>query len=114
MRLPLCAICTNPCIPLADYDMPTCIGCDETMRLILARAGMLEQPRPRPRLVRPTRRVLKPCGTHAAFNRHKQRGEPIDPTCDAAERRYHAERYVAAQHSSAGECTVRIRPRRPA
>lgn len=33
-------------------------------------------------------RQLKPCGTHAAFVRHKDRGEPIDAACEQAERDY--------------------------
>jgi hypothetical protein len=32
--------------------------------------------------------LIQPCGTHAAFNRHKKRGEPIDDNCRQAEREY--------------------------
>jgi hypothetical protein len=35
---------------------------------------------------------LQPCGTHAAFARHKSRGEPVDVACAAGERAYQAER----------------------
>lgn len=31
---------------------------------------------------------LKPCGTAAAAVRHRRRGEPVDPECDAALRAY--------------------------
>lgn len=31
---------------------------------------------------------LRPCGTHAAFIRHKKRGEPVDDDCVVGERRY--------------------------
>lgn len=40
-----------------------------------------------PTTTRPARR-LAPCGTHAAFNRHKERGERIDGPCLEAEREY--------------------------
>jgi hypothetical protein len=33
-------------------------------------------------------RPLRPCGTHAAYWRHKKRGEPIDLQCLYAERAY--------------------------
>jgi hypothetical protein len=33
-------------------------------------------------------RPLKPCGTHAAYWRHKKRGEPVDLRCLYAERAY--------------------------
>lgn len=33
-------------------------------------------------------RSLRPCGTHAAFVRHKNRGEEPDPECVEAERAY--------------------------
>ena len=51
-------------------------------------------PQHQPRRAR-QRRQLKPCGTHAAYNRHKDRGEPIDPLCEAEEIRYQARRAVA-------------------
>lgn len=31
---------------------------------------------------------LKPCGTHAAFRRHKNRGEEVDEACEAAGKAY--------------------------
>jgi hypothetical protein len=36
---------------------------------------------------------LQPCGTHAAFERHKTYGEPIDDVCREGERAYHRDRY---------------------
>ena len=50
-----------------------------------------EQP-PEPKPPRP----LSPCGTHAAFNRHKLRKESIDDACIIAERAYQRARYVNA------------------
>lgn len=38
-----CAICDRPCIPMADYDVPTCIDCDESMSIITVRS-MIGQP----------------------------------------------------------------------
>ncbi|MFC5744783.1 hypothetical protein [Actinomadura rugatobispora] len=35
-----------------------------------------------------SKRQLQPCGTHAAYVRHKYRGEPIDDACEAAHRAY--------------------------
>lgn len=40
----------------------------------------------RPRLLR--ERPLRPCGTHAAWERHKRRGEEPCPACTEAERAY--------------------------
>lgn len=43
---------------------------------------------------RPARKApweLRPCGTEAAWMRHKARGEPIDEACAEAHRRYHRE-----------------------
>lgn len=37
-------------------------------------------------------RPLRPCGTHAAFVRHKARGEPVDVACADAERAYQRSR----------------------
>lgn len=37
-------------------------------------------------------RLLKPCGTHAAFIRHQNRGEPVDEPCRIAERVYQRSR----------------------
>lgn len=54
------------------------------------------------------RRVLKPCGTHAAYNRHVDRGEPVDPLCEQAERRYQRlrmrDRRAAARDDAARSC----------
>lgn len=40
----------------------------------------------------PGPRLPQPCGTHAAFVRHKARGETVDPECVSAERKYQRER----------------------
>lgn len=39
-----------------------------------------------------TNRRLRPCGTHAAYTRHKNNNEPIDPWCLHAERAYQRNR----------------------
>jgi hypothetical protein len=39
-------------------------------------------------------RPLKPCGSHAAYNRHVSRGEEIDDACGIAQRKYDRDRYV--------------------
>lgn len=46
---------------------------------------------PPPKVVREPGKLM-PCGTHAAHQRHKMRGEPIDPDCLMAERKYQRER----------------------
>lgn len=40
MKLPHCAVCGRSCIPLADYELPTCVRCDDAMALALERAGI--------------------------------------------------------------------------
>lgn len=70
--------------------------------------GWVREPSRRPARQR-RRQPLKPCGTHAAYVRHVDRGEPIDPLCEAEERRYQrertrarrAERRVAAEQATA-------------
>lgn len=47
---------------------------DRTIKELLAWTNQLPQ--------------LKPCGTHAAYARHKTNNEPIDPLCQRAERAY--------------------------
>lgn len=59
--------------------------------------------RPRPRTVTARHRTLKECGTHAAYNRHKDRGEPIDPRCEAEERRYQERRHRARRAAQQAE-----------
>lgn len=50
-----------------------------------------------PRLpARQSERGLQPCGTHAAFARHKTHGEPPCAACIKAERAYHARRRRAS------------------
>lgn len=43
-----------------------------------------------------------PCGTHAAYNRHRAAGEPTDPACDAGERAYQAARRAQPKGRNAG------------
>lgn len=35
---PTCVVCGRRCVPLADYDQPVCIACDDTMALALERS----------------------------------------------------------------------------
>jgi hypothetical protein len=32
-----CCVCGRPCVPLADYDTPTCIRCDHRHELVVLR-----------------------------------------------------------------------------
>ena len=43
-ELPGCCICGRSCIPLADYDAPTCIDCDDVMLAITLRAAVRVPP----------------------------------------------------------------------
>lgn len=67
--------------------------------VLVALAGMVDEDRPLSDLLgwvptpgRRRRGQLATCGSHAAFNRHIARGEPVDPLCEAGERRYQRER----------------------
>jgi hypothetical protein len=54
---------------------------------------------------RPDPRTLKPCGTQAAYNRHRRRGEPIDDACRQAHSAAGAPRKREQRHRcKAGEC----------
>ena len=44
---------------------------------------------------------LKPCGSHAAFNRHKIRGELIDDECAAGEKSYQDAYYALRKQRAA-------------
>jgi hypothetical protein len=44
---------------------------------------------------------IQPCGTHAAFVRHKNRGELVDRDCTEAERIYQHDRYLRRQQAPA-------------
>lgn len=46
---------------------------------------------------------LAPCGTHAAFNRHKSRGEDIDMACRIGERTYDRNRKRARTSGQRGD-----------
>lgn len=87
MNQPLCCICKRPCVPMADYEIPTCIGCDLDMEHVLRRSA-------RPPQFDMYGKPMSPCGTHAAFNRHRKRGETPDDACVIGERRYQAERHL--------------------
>lgn len=62
-------------------------------------------------LAKQPRKRLAPCGTHAAYVRHKARREPLDEACIAAERDYQRERYQR-QHGHRATAHGR-RDRRP-
>jgi hypothetical protein len=58
-----------------------------------------ESTAPRPaRAATPGAQPLRPCGTHAAFVRHKANGEPVDEDCALAERLYQRERKRTARN----------------
>lgn len=61
---------------------------EQLAQVAMILAGMAS----RPRVNSKNRNQLRPCGTHAAFARHKRRGDPFCATCDIAERIYHRER----------------------
>lgn len=48
-------------------------------------------------------RMLAPCGTHAAYARHKSHDEPIDDACRDAERAYQRARVRAARAKRAAQ-----------
>ena len=56
--------------------------------------AMAQPPKPKPKL--PPRvygpRVLTPCGTHAAYARHRSRGEAVCGPCGVEEKRYQRDR----------------------
>ena len=56
--------------------------------------AMAQPPKPRPKM--PPRvygpRALMPCGTHAAYARHKTRGEAVCGPCGVEEKRYQRDR----------------------
>ena len=64
---------------------------DDTMALDAA-ADTLEDPVPRQHT---GGRKLSPCGTRGAYDRHKRRGEPIDPECQAGHEERLKERSAA-------------------
>lgn len=39
----ICGICGRACIPLADFDAPTCFRCENDVDAILTRAGLTHQ-----------------------------------------------------------------------
>lgn len=51
-------------------------------------------------LVAPGRPATEPCGTHAAWSRHKRRGEEVDRACERAQKAYRAERYQAGKSAA--------------
>lgn len=68
---------------------------DATLRRmdeLLAEPEPVERPRRPKRERRP--RQLRPCGTHAAFGRHRARGETPCTECTEAEREYQRVRHV--------------------
>jgi hypothetical protein len=103
---PACAICGVPCIPLADYDAPTCVRCDDAMVLALERAALagavltrevvvervVEVPVFVNRIARAPRIDAAKCGTRTGYQRHKRDGEDVCERCTVAERTYQRER----------------------
>lgn len=86
-----CCICQRLCVPLADYDAPTCVHCDARIELITALAAS-----PLQRRLQPAARTIAfsaQCGTRSGYYRHKRRGEAVDEACRIAERAYQAKRY---------------------
>lgn len=56
-------------------------------------------------------RKLAPCGTAAAYRRHKRRGEPVDQACQAAVRELEASRRREASGNGEGNgAVVQLRP----
>lgn len=62
----------------------------DTYTLLIVLAAMIPEDRTIKELLAWTNQLpqLKPCGTHAAYARHKTNNEPIDPLCQRAERAY--------------------------
>ena len=54
-------------------------------------------------LAMPGRPVTEPCGTYAAWCRHRRRGEEVDARCYRAWRKYRAERRVARKDAATKE-----------
>lgn len=48
-----------------------------------------------------------PCGTRAAFERHRRNGEPIDPACRDANNEYHRQHYAGMVAIRAAERAMR-------
>ncbi|MEV0996918.1 hypothetical protein [Nonomuraea sp. NPDC050202] len=46
------------------------------------------------------RQGLQPCGTHAAYNRHKDRGEEPCDACVIGEQIYHRQRYMTTRRAA--------------
>jgi hypothetical protein len=63
-------------------------------------------------------RPLAPCGTYAAFKRHKRRGEPVDEACrlarNAAARRWYDARQAVPPGALGYDTLGRRRSRKPA
>jgi hypothetical protein len=85
---------------------------DSTPRDLLA--WMDEPPRvrepyrPLPAEPRPPRE-LAPCGTRAAHERHKIRGEKPCDACNEAQRAYHAARYIDSRQAQEARAAGRAR-----
>lgn len=84
-----------------DYDLPAAwdLLTDADLPALAVALAAMVNPDARPsQLLGWTRcpatpaRQLMPCGTHAAYVRHKKRGEEADPRCLHAEREYQRDR----------------------
>lgn len=69
---------------LTDRQMATRIGCDRST--VRWHRDALDLPRNQPG------QTLQPCGSHAAFVRHKNHGEQPCDACVVGERKYQAEK----------------------
>lgn len=78
----------------AIYEVIRRLTPEEAYALIIVLAAMIPQDQTPSELLAWTERLrtLRPCGTHAAYWRHKARGEQIDPRCRHAERAYQRDR----------------------
>jgi hypothetical protein len=96
---------------MADYEIPTCIRCDDAVARTVERSRMPELPAPAALVVtkakprRPKATTAK-CGTHSAFNLHRKHGQIVDAKCAAAERDYQRDRKRISRARAARERTA--------
>lgn len=80
---PRCVVCGISCVPLADYDAPTCVGCDDVMSQILELARYA--PSVPPTSGAPTwlddLPAVDGCGTPRGVLAHIHKAEPVCGQC---------------------------------
>ena len=59
MTRPLCVVCQRECVPMADYEQPVCVHCDDYASTMLERI----------RHTTPPRVVGLPAGVHDLLRR---------------------------------------------